>query len=94
MGKFLYLLRHSQSADKQPGQPDKERELTPAGIKEALLIGAFLNKENISVDVIFTSTASRARATAQLVTDIVKLDPEKMLADEELFNASVRTFFE
>lgn len=94
MAKFLYLLRHSQSADKQPGQPDKERELTPSGIKEALLIGAFLNKENISFDIIFTSTASRARATAQLVTDTVKLDPEKMLADEELFNASVRTFFE
>lgn len=94
MPKQLYLLRHAQSADKQAGQADKDRELTPVGTKETFQIGAFLHHDKIDLDVIYCSSALRARTTAQLISDTIKLDVEKVIADEELFQASARTFFE
>jgi phosphohistidine phosphatase len=94
MPKLLYLLRHAQSAEKQQGQADKDRELTPKGVKETFQIGAFMHREKIFPDVIYTSTAVRAGTTAQLIADTIKLDLGKIIADEELFQASVRTFME
>jgi phosphohistidine phosphatase len=94
MPKLLYLLRHAQSADKQQGQTDKDRELTPLGVKETFQIGAFMHREKIFPDVIYTSTAFRASTTAQLIADTIKLDLGRIIADEELFQASVRTFME
>lgn len=94
MPKFLYLMRHAHSAEKQPGQTDKDRELTPVGVKEALRMGAFLASEKITPDIIYTSEAARAVTTSHLLCDALKLDYEKIIQDEELYRASVRTFFE
>jgi phosphohistidine phosphatase len=94
MPKFLYLMRHAQSEEKQPQQHDKDRELTPTGVKETLQISALLNQKNISLDALYTSTATRSVSTAQLISDAVRLDTEKVFRDDELYNASVRTFLE
>lgn len=94
MTKLLYLLRHSQSAEKQQGQTDKDRELTPQGVKESFQIGAYLHREKIFPDAIYCSVAERARMTAQLIADTIKLDLGRVIPDEELFQASVRTFLE
>lgn len=92
MPKTLYLLRHAQSVERQAGQLDLDRELTPVGTKETFQIGAFLHREKIQPDVIYCSIAERARMTAQLISDTIKLDVEKIIPDEELSQASVRTF--
>ena len=94
MPKTLYLLRHAQSVERQAGQSDLDRELTPVGTKETFQIGAFLHREKIQPEVIYCSTAERARMTAQLISDTIKLDVEKIIPDEELSQASVRTFLE
>lgn len=94
MSRLLYLMRHAQSADKQPGQADKERELTPQGMLDALSIGRHLNDQKIIIDLIVSSTAIRAKRTAELLLDVVRLNPDKLQADEELYTASVRTFLE
>lgn len=94
MPKLLYLVRHAQSAEKQQGQADKDRELTPTGVKEALQVGTFLYQEKILLDVIYSSIALRAQTTAQLIADAMRLDHDKILYEEELFQASVRTFLE
>jgi phosphohistidine phosphatase len=94
MPKFLYLLRHAQSVEKQAGQADMDRELTPVGTKQTFQLGAYLHREKIQPDVIYCSNAVRARTTAQLISDTIKLDVEKIIPDEELSQASVRTFFE
>ena len=65
-------MRHAQSADKQVGETDKERELTPTGSRESLLIGSYLLKQKISLDAIFTSTANRANRSASLIADATK----------------------
>jgi len=71
-----------------------DRELTPVGTKQTFRLGAYLHREKIQPDVIYCSNAMRARTTAQLISDTIKLDVEKIIPDEELSQASVRTFFE
>ena len=92
MSHFLYLMRHSQSADKQPGQSDKERELTQQGMHDALLAGRYLAQQKINLDVVICSTAVRAHRTAELLSDILQFDTAKLQLDDELYTASVRTF--
>lgn len=94
MPRYLYLLRHAESAEKQFGQQDKERELTQRGIRESLLIGSHLYKESVSPDAIFASSAERARTTAGIVADAMKFDAEDIRVEDALYEASTRTFFE
>jgi phosphohistidine phosphatase len=94
MSRFLYLMRHGQSADKQPGQADKERELTPQGMRDTLSIGGYLYSQKINLDLILSSTTIRAKHTAELIIDAAKLNPDKLQVDEELYTASVSTFLE
>lgn len=92
MPRFLYLMRHAQSADKQPGQPDKERELTTQGMRDALSVGTSLLRQKKIPEIILASTATRAKHTASLVTDATRMDTEKIQLEEEVYTASVRTF--
>lgn len=85
-------MRHAQSADKQPGQSDKERELTVQGIRDSIKIGSWLRAQKINPDVILSSTAMRAKATSGLLLDTLKLMPEIIELNDELYDASVRTF--
>lgn len=94
MPRYLYLLRHAQSLEKQPGEPDKERELTSVGVREALLIGNYLLRERTVLDQILTSTAKRADATARLVADSLKFDTDKISRIDALYDASTRTLFQ
>lgn len=94
MPRYLYLVRHAQSAEKQVNQNDFGRELTSAGVKQSLLIGGYLLQQQIMPDVIMTSTAERARMTASMIADALKTDTEKIILQEDLYEASTRTFFQ
>jgi len=94
MPRYLYLLRHAETAEKLFGQQDKERELTQRGVREALLIGAHLYKENISFNAVYSSSAERARTTAGIVADAMKFDADTVHIEDALYDASTRTFFE
>lgn len=91
---YLYLLRHAQSADKQMGQHDKDRELTSKGLKDALIIGDYIKKQNLPVDIIITSPAERALATSRYVAEAMRFDADKIISNDELYDASTRTFNE
>ena len=94
MPRYLYLLRHAESSEKIPGQPDIERDLTSRGMREAILVGTYLHKENTSFDKVLCSIAERAKATASLMADAMKFDIEKIVAEDALYEASTRTFFQ
>ncbi len=93
MPRYLYLVRHAESKEKQVGQDDYERRLTPRGMREALSMGTYLYKEKTTLDAIISSTAERAKATAGLMADGLKLDPKDIVFTDELYEASTRTFF-
>ena len=94
MPRYLYLLRHAETAEKHVGQQDKDRELTQRGVREALLIGAHLYKENICFSAIYASSAERARTTAGIVADAMKFNTDNIQFEDALYDASTRTFFE
>ena len=94
MPRYLYLLRHAESKERLPSQPDRERELTQRGVREALLIGSYLFREKTTFDSVLTSVAVRAKATANLLADAMKFEPEKITEEEALYDASTRTFFQ
>lgn len=94
MPRYLYLMRHAQSADKQPGQADKDRELTSQGMMEALQMGAYLKTQNFFCDLFLSSTAVRAKFTSEYVLEALKWPMEKIQVNEEIYDASARTLFE
>jgi phosphohistidine phosphatase len=75
-------------------QHDKERSLTHRGVREAMLIGNYLLKEQVRFDVIIASVAVRARSTAELITDAMRLEHGIIRDEEALYDASTRTFFQ
>lgn len=94
MTRYLYLLRHAQSADKQINERDIQRELTPEGVKQSIMIGSYLIKHSVNLDAIMCSTAERAKATANLISDTLKFDVDRIFFQDELYDASTRTFFQ
>jgi phosphohistidine phosphatase len=94
MPRYLYLLRHAQSADKQIGQTDKERALTPVGSAEARAVGIFFKEKSIIPELIITSSALRAKTTSQTVAEILNYDAEKIVVEHCLYEATVSTFFQ
>jgi phosphohistidine phosphatase len=94
MLKQLYLFRHADATEKSTHQTDKERELSSAGKQQALQIGNHFVEKAFTFDLVFSSTAIRAKQTTTLATQKLKIDPEKIFYDDALYDASVRTLFE
>ncbi len=67
--KTLLLLRHAKSSWKQPELNDHDRPLNKRGKKEAPKVGKYLKENRLVPDLILSSTARRARDTAQAVAD-------------------------
>jgi len=91
--KKLYLLRHAEARRPEAHLKDIERGLTSKGIQDASRIGAWLYKNNEEVNVIFHSSAERARLTSELVNDYIKLQDNLVINDENLYEASVRIYY-
>lgn len=65
--KTLLILRHAKSSWTNARLTDHERPLNPRGRRDAPRIGVLLRDEDLVPDLIITSSAERARATAELV---------------------------
>ena len=65
--KSVLILRHAKSSWKDPNLPDHDRTLNKRGKRDAPLMGRLLKKEHLVPDVIISSTAIRARSTAEVV---------------------------
>jgi phosphohistidine phosphatase len=64
--KTLYVLRHGQAAPETEAQPDHERVLTARGRDEARLAAERLAGRPRRPSLIVSSSAARARATAEI----------------------------
>ena len=65
--RTLLILRHGKSSWKHPGLADHDRPLNKRGLRDAPRMGRLLRDEDLVPDRIVSSTAVRARATAELV---------------------------
>lgn len=86
--KTLLLVRHSKSSWDDPGVADHERPLNARGLRDAPAMGQRLAERGVSPDVILSSTAARARATAELIAQALGFGAARVVADERLYGAS------
>ncbi|MEM9597273.1 MAG: histidine phosphatase family protein [Acidobacteriota bacterium] len=64
--KSLILVRHGKSDWQSDSGVDHDRPLAPRGVKAARLMGRFLTAAGLAPERVLSSTAVRARTTAEL----------------------------
>ncbi len=67
--KTVLILRHAKSSWDTPSISDKDRPLNSRGQRDAPKVGQLLIEEQLVPDLILTSSAKRARQTANLVVE-------------------------
>jgi len=87
--KTLFLLRHAKSSWKDDNLDDFERPLKKKGLGDAQLMGKLIRQREIGVDLVISSSAERARQTAQLVLMSAGLQVE-VRYDERIYEAGMR----
>jgi len=67
--KTILILRHAKSSWKHSELSDHDRPLNKRGEREAPRVGQLLRDEGLLPEVILSSTARRARDTAQIAAE-------------------------
>jgi phosphohistidine phosphatase len=80
--KTLLILRHAKSSWKQAELADHDRPLNKRGKRDAPRMGDLLRSEDLVPDLIISSTARRARKTAEAVAQTSGYDGEITLTKE------------
>lgn len=84
----LALVRHAKSDWGDPGLDDHDRPLNDRGRRDAPVLAARLADSGFRPDVILTSTALRARTTAEAFAEALGVPAEERA---ELYGAPART---
>jgi phosphohistidine phosphatase len=87
--KTLLVLRHAKSSWDDPALDDHERPLNGRGRKDAPRVGAMLKASGLIPDLVISSDAVRASATAGAAADAAGYDGE-VVRDRRLYLASPR----
>lgn len=80
--KTLLILRHAKSSWSKPELADHDRPLNKRGKRDAPRIGSLLRREDLVPDLIISSTAARARSTAELASEACGYEGELRLERE------------
>lgn len=96
----LYILRHAEAMDAQPGQRDFDRVLSPHGVEQAARVAEVFRTGHtpceIVPQVIRSSVAPRAFATASAVASALRLSvvEEHAVSLRADFDAALRLVHE
>jgi phosphohistidine phosphatase len=86
--KTLVLVRHAKSSWKDATLADRDRPLNRRGNRDALKMGDQLADLVGAPDLIVSSPATRALATARIVADVVGYPVDGIREDERIYEAS------
>ena len=92
--KVVLIIRHAKSSWSDFSLPDFDRPLNDRGKKDAPEMAKRLISQNIPIDCFISSTAKRARKTAELFAKEFKTDKDDILFKPELYEASASVFSE
>ena len=84
--KTLLIMRHAKSSWKEQDLPDHDRPLNKRGKNDAPRMEKLLKDEDLVPDLIMSSTAVRAKKTAELVAKTCKYKG-KIVLDRSLYGA-------
>lgn len=85
-------MRHAEAKDSQSDQRDTDRDLTARGYQDAVRVGNYLKEQSWQPDLILSSTATRAKASAQMVAEQLRYSYQRIQTHTGLYDASIRTF--
>jgi len=85
--KTLYLCRHAKSSWADPGMDDFDRPLNERGQRNAPFMANVFKERGEPVDLIVTSPANRARATARHFVSVLGLAPDRFREDRAIYLA-------
>jgi phosphohistidine phosphatase len=86
--KTLSLVRHANSSRDDPSLPDRDRPLDDRGKRDATTMGKRLAKRNVKPDLLLSSPALRALATAHLIADEIGVNRKDVVVDARLYGSS------
>ena len=89
--KTLVLVRHAKSDWGDPALPDHDRPLNDRGRRDAPRMGALLAERGTRPEVILSSTATRARKTAEAFAAALDLGEGALVLDRRLYGSSPAT---
>ena len=84
--KTLFLLRHAKASPTVAGMTDFDRPLHKEGKKATELIGQLLSSRGVTLDLILSSPAVRARETIEIVMHAAGLQTE-LRFDQRIYEA-------
>lgn len=85
--KTLFLLRHAKSSWDDVSLADFDRPLNKRGLRTAPFMGELMRQKDHVPDVIYSSPAKRARATAELVKAAAEFGAA-IITDDRIYEAS------
>ena len=87
-GKELFLVRHAKSSWDDPTISDHDRPLNERGLCNAPDMGRRLSDRGVSPDALISSTAQRARTTAEIMSGSLNYQKDQIVFDRALYHAS------
>jgi phosphohistidine phosphatase len=86
--KKLYIVRHAKSSWADGSIRDFDRPLNKRGLRDAPKMGEKLSKLGKPIDLIISSPANRAKATAEIIANKIDYPLSKINFNEDLYLAS------
>lgn len=86
--RTLLLMRHAKSGWEESGLRDHDRPLNARGLAAAARMGRLLVDRGLVPDAVLSSTATRARKTAELLAAAAGVAAAKVAVLEDLYLAS------
>ncbi|HEY0676640.1 MAG TPA: histidine phosphatase family protein [Chitinophagaceae bacterium] len=91
--KTVILVRHAKSSWDDHTLTDFDRPLNDRGKKDAPEMGERLVKRKIKIDLFVSSSAKRAKKTAQAFAEAFGLKKDEVVLNEALYLASPEVFY-
>ena len=92
--KSLYILRHAEAEENSFSGKDYDRILTEKGMKDAETLGQYCSSLGVSLDKVISSSAPRARKTAEIVAKHLGIALEEIELEHSLYDGGVEAYWE
>lgn len=92
--KTLYLLRHAKSSWQNTRLDDFERPLLEKGLKRSKLMIDYMLEHEVGVDLIVSSPAIRALATAEIFARALNYPVENIKQEKKMYFGDSDSYYE
>lgn len=90
----ILMMRHAKSSWEDSSLSDFDRPLNNRGLRDAPRMGAWLREIGVIPDLVISSPAARAKATALHVTGELELNRKEIVWDQDLYFNGSRAYID